>query len=405
MNEDNSRKAQIGSFSNASLSDQLQYLLDKKIISEFHSQKFGYPNEKKDQFKCDYIVTLENGDKWILFSANSLTSDRLKTKQWDSYHIKALNEDVKNSYIVCPDTIQAQDKAYHDFMRYRKYIEMGEITSSVDDILLQSEFISLIEQQHLGTQYTGKKAAIIGNNFESLLIQILTNEQNLLRWKGNTLAVGWQYELFEKIVNKLDFNPEVVSNFSATTDIKSLPKYQYADGSFKRGGRPKTDLLLTVNYDDGSAEEFTFSCKSTSKKDIAVQQFPNKYLMELFNIQPTDTLQLLDDYLASGGPRNMDSTKAEQLTARLKPYAYSIAKWALGGQANDGSDRTQQAEFLITRYQHDNIEEIEIETIDECIARSEKSGKGNFGTIFGWTVTSKDKNGINFPQLRIYVKE
>ncbi|HRV50512.1 MAG TPA: MspI family type II restriction endonuclease [Saccharofermentans sp.] len=404
MNEDNSRKAQIGAFSNASLSDQLQYLRDKNIISEFHSQKFGYTNEKKDQFKCDYIITLENGEKWILFSANSLTSDRLKTKQWDSYHIKVLNKEVKHSYIVCPDTIQSQPKAYHDFLRYRQYIEKGQITSSIDNLLLQSEFISLIEQLHLGDQYTGKKAAMIGNNFESLLIQILTNSQNLLRWKGNELAVGWQYELFEKIIKKLDFNPQVIKDFTATTNIKSLPKFQYTDGSYKCGGRPKTDLLLTVNYDDGSSEEFTFSCKSTSKKDIAVQQFPNKYLMELFNIQPADTLQLLDEYLASGGPRNMDTEKSKLLTARLKPYAYSIAKWALGGQANDGSDRTQQAEFLITRYQHNGIEDIEIETIDECISRSEKNGKGNFGTIFGWTVTSKDNNGINFPQLRIYVK-
>lgn len=47
MNEDNSRKAQAGSFSNASLAEQLKYLQEKKIISEFHKQKFGYPDEKK----------------------------------------------------------------------------------------------------------------------------------------------------------------------------------------------------------------------------------------------------------------------------------------------------------------------------------------------------------------------
>lgn len=404
MNEDNSRKAQAGSFSNASLAEQLKYLQEKKIITEFHKQKFGYPSEKKDQFKCDYVIKLSSGEEWILFSAKSLTSDRLKTKQWDSYHIKTIDSSITNSYVICPDSIQKHKKQYGDFMRYRSYIESHEITSSVDAILLQSEFISLLEGNHLGSQYTGKKAAIIGNNFESLLSKILSNTQNLLRWKGNTLAAGWQYELFEKIVSKLELNPQKVKSFSTSTSIKSLPNYKYKDGTFKKGGRPKTDLLLSVTYQDSSAEEFTFSCKSTSKKDIAVQQFPNKYLMELFNIQPESTLLLLDDYLVAGGPTNLDPIKAKQLEFQLKPYCYDIAKWALGGNANDGSDYTQRAEYIITRYQHNGNEEISIESIDECISRCEQLGKGNFGTIFKWTVTSKDKKtGINFPQLRIYI--
>ena len=76
-NVDNSNKSQAGSFSNSSLDEQLHYLKSKELITSYVAKKFGYEGKRKGQFKCDFVVEFPNGDEWILFSAASLTSDRL----------------------------------------------------------------------------------------------------------------------------------------------------------------------------------------------------------------------------------------------------------------------------------------------------------------------------------------
>lgn len=53
---------------------------------------------------------------------------------------------------------EIQKKQYGDFMRYRSYIDSHEITSSVDAILLQSEFISLLEGNQFRFSIHGKKS-------------------------------------------------------------------------------------------------------------------------------------------------------------------------------------------------------------------------------------------------------
>ena len=103
-NIDNSNKSQGGSFSNSALDDQLYYLKSKKLITNYVARKYGYEGKRKGQFKCDFLVSFPNGDQWILFSAKSLTSDRLKTKQWDAENIKKIDKRVTKAYVVCPDS-------------------------------------------------------------------------------------------------------------------------------------------------------------------------------------------------------------------------------------------------------------------------------------------------------------
>ncbi|MBS5931495.1 MAG: MspI family type II restriction endonuclease [Clostridiales bacterium] len=404
MNQDNSNKSQSGLFSNSSLEAQLKYLEMKKFIMSFTTMKYGYPDKRKDQFKCDYVITLPNDQKWILFSASSMTSDRLKTKQWDSFHIKSINPDVTKAFVLCPDIIANDQIKYGNIRRYREYIRQGQDISSIDDILLHSEFINLIENINLGSTLNGSRAAKKGLNFEALLKQILENKQNLLRWKGNNLAAGFSYPLFESIVNKVGLNSSQTKKLEADIKIPKLPTYIYKDGTTKRGGNAKTDLILIATFQDNTRHTYTFSCKSTTKKDITVHQFPPKYCIELLNIVETDTQQLLDDYISSGGPTKFDNSKSLLLEQRLKPYLLPFTKWALHGSNKDGSTALQRADYVIIRYQHDSIEDCYVETIDECIAYSQNLNKGNFGTIFGWTVTSKDNNGVNYPALRIYIE-
>ena len=399
-NVDNSNKSQAGSLSNSSLDEQLGYLKANKLITDYHAKKFGYVGKRKSQFKCDFVVYLANGEKWILFSAASLTSDRLKTKQWDAENIKKIDNAISKAYVVCPDSTKSLDAIF----RYREYIRLEQDVSFVDDILLHSELVSLIENYSLGTTLSGSKAAKKGLNFEDLLVRILKNGQNLERWKGNSLAAGFQYHIFRLVVDKLELLPAEVESLEASNVIPNLPKYTYKDGSTKRGGRSKTDVLLTVSFTDGNHEKYTFSCKNTTKADVTVFQFPPKYCVDVLGITENDTEELLLDYVKAGGPKKLDPAKAELLTARLAPYLYKFNRWVLHGIENDGSTAIQRADYIITRYQKNTGDKFYIETIDECINAQYKLGNTHFGTAFSWTVTSKSEKGESFPALSIRYK-
>ena len=402
MNIDNSKKSKAGSFSNSSLKEQLEYLKEKNFILEYKAKKFGYPQKRKGQFKCDFQISLPNGEDWILFSPSSLTSDRLKTKQWDAEHIKIIDSNVKKAYIVCPDSTLSKN----NIIRYREYIRKGQDISSIEDILFHSEFINLIENLNLGTTLAGSKAAKKGINFETLLVKIFEDKQNLSRWKGNELAVGFQYPIFIKVMDKLKLNPADVNAITAEDSIDNLPTYTYKDGSTKKGGSPKTDVCMTVEFCDGNTKNFTFSCKNSSKDTITVFQFPPKYCVDILGITEPDTEDLLNEYVKSGGPTSMSPDRAELLTKRLAPYVDQFNLWVLHGSDKDGSTSKQRADYIIVRIQKGENEEIYVETIDECIQSQIALGKGHFGTAYGWTVTSsKEKSdgtiSDRYPVMRI----
>ena len=399
-NVDNSNKSQAGSFSNSSLDEQLHYLKSKELITSYVAKKFGYEGKRKGQFKCDFVVEFPNGDEWILFSAASLTSDRLKTKQWDAENIKKIDNNISKAYVVCPDST----KSLKNILRYRAYIRSLQDVSFVDDILLHSELVSLIENYSLGSTLSGSKAAKKGLNFEDLIVKILVNDQNLQLWKGNKLAAGFQYHIFDMVMSKLNLSPSDVTSFEATNDIANLPKYIYKDGTSKKGGRAKTDVLLTVHFVDREPATYTFRCKNTTKSDVTVFKFPPKYCIDVLDISEPDTESLLMDYVTAGGPKNMPQDKAELLTKRLAPYLPKFNHWVLHGIDNDGSTPIQRADYIITRYQKPSGDKIYIETIDECIESQYKLGNTHFGTAFKWTVTSKSEKGESFPALGIRYK-
>ena len=242
-------------------------------------------------------------------------------------------------------------------------------------------------------------------NFESLIVNILQNEQNLARWKGDILPAGFQYHVFEKIMGKLEINPSEVYSLHASNDIPNLPRFTYKDGSTKKGGSPKTDVVLKVEFADGKVTPYTFSCKTTTKKDITVFQFPPKFCVEVLGIIEPDVEQLLNEYTKAGGPEKFSDENTELLTKRLSAYADKFNRWALHGSELDGSTPEQRADYIIIRYQKKDGDRIIVQTVDECIRDQIQRGRGRFGTAYGWTVTSKTyrKNGTyeQFPALRI----
>ncbi len=412
-NNDQSRKNNAGKTLRKTVEMILELLQNAQLIAGFkgkgtnqsNSPHYGYPDMEK-QFRCDYVYTLLDGREILIHTETSYDNGRFKTKEWDSYHIKKIEKNIKKAFVIIPDT--APQTGEHSFSTIKDKMERKAITTYIDGVYNQTEFLHLLEDEILGTKLNGQKAAKKGFIFEMMLVCVLSLPQNIEKWKNPSSGIiGWKFDLFEKITDYLKLNPNQIEKLTADRNIASVPDYKYPDGTIKHGGKAKTDVELTVHTLNGCVQKYTISCKNTSQNMVHVNQFSSKYVVSLFDMQPADEIyELLELYRKDGGPGKFydnHPTEYKKLELLLKPFVDDFEKWCLKGAAIDGSVPRQIAEYLVTCQTQKGKERYEIIDIDKYIV-SVRSGstKKTFGTVFSWTVTQKDKNGEN--EIRVKAK-
>ncbi len=392
----------------------LHLLKEARLITDFqgegttseNSPHFGYPGKYEKQFRCDYTYTLDGDTEIILHTMSSYDSGRFTAKEWDSFHIKKINKKIKKSFVLYPDELEKKKK--HSFASIINKLKNKEVISYIDGIYSQTEFLYLLEDEVLGKELNGSRAAKAGTIFELIFAYTMSLEQNFELWKKESAAgIGWNFDLYKKTLDYLSISPQNVKRIHATRDIKVLPEYIYSDGTKKRGGKPKTDVVLYVEYEDGTGNYYTFSCKNTSQKQVHVNQFSAKYVVDLLKMEPAKEIEeLLELYRTDGGPTNFKKNhpnEYEQLQVLIVPYVDAFERWCLSGDFREGSNDLQIATHIISCHmQSDGKEIYDIIDIDSYLHKMRATGKKTFGTIFSWTVTKTDVHGMN--EIRVKAK-
>ena len=67
----------------------------------------GYTDQ--NQFKASYRIEFTDDTEWIVYTTTSLR-ERIKEQYWDSYHIKNLNQQITEAYLVYPDGLEVSDR-------------------------------------------------------------------------------------------------------------------------------------------------------------------------------------------------------------------------------------------------------------------------------------------------------
>ena len=113
--------------------------------------------------------------------------------------------------------------------------------------------------------------------------------QNLEKWKTNSFTlVGQHYAIFETVIEKFGLNPETTLSIIATTDKNII-------GRLPSGGNPKTDILVTVECDDG-LHYFTISCKRTAEESVGVHQYTADAFTDVLDTEDTELRRLLNEF-------------------------------------------------------------------------------------------------------------
>ena len=148
-----------------------------------------------------------------------------------------------------------------------KFLTNIDSFSAIDDIVGQQELFELVENYANKNLSVGVKKDLQGNNFESYISSVLSNEKNLEKWTtSNPKLVGIHYDFFEKILFCFNLDKTTVSKINATSDKKVI-------GNLKTSGSPKTDIIVTVILKNGTEKHFTISCKKTNAKSVSVHQY------------------------------------------------------------------------------------------------------------------------------------
>lgn len=320
--KDNQAKAQHGINAKKSLSAVVEELERYGALREHENNpSFGYAGHDDSQFKADKIVTTFDGSKDILYSTNSIRSDRVKGQQWDAYHIKKIDKRVEHAYIVIPglDSVESIDGL-------RKKIRNGEMYSAIDDIWTADEYYENEVSRYGGTLSNGVRHDLEGREFQNLFCSILNSQENLNRFNEAGDDVGHLYGIYYKVISFLGFGQKEIKSIAATTDIPKLSS----------GGNPKTDVAATVTLKDDTKQLVTFSLKDSSSNKVSVHQYTADAFADVLDPQNTRLRELLREFQNAHNVRDMPKGTPEELKNELKPYLSILDRWVFSGVGAKG---------------------------------------------------------------------
>lgn len=260
MELNNGEKSKHGINLQNSLEDTLVQLKYKNYIKDYKKVykigQQGYANTT--QFYAPFHISFLNNEEWILFTTTSLRTNRVKGQQWDTYNIKNINKNIVKALLIYPDGIS--EKEEKEFQKQQSKYKNKKEVSYIDDIMSHEQFYSLIESIALSTLTVGKQKDIQGKNFEMRVADILSDENNLIRWnKGSGVIDGRHYPIFETILNSFGLIKGSINKIHATTSKEKI-------GILPSKGNPKTDVLVTITLVSGENIIKTISCKKQTPR-------------------------------------------------------------------------------------------------------------------------------------------
>ncbi len=392
MPESNADRQIRGNAAKNVLGCLLNLCVELGYISTYEANySIGKPEySDQNQFRAHYLIKFPDNAEWIVFSTTSLR-DRIKANYWDAFNIKELNPMITDAYLVYPDSISQNEK--NTFIRKSNKIQNYGEFSPLTALLSQNKFFNTIETHALQGLTDGQRRDKKGNNFEKRLAFILSNQYNFEKWKNQDKIIdGFHYTYYEETVSFFGLDREAVKKIEATSDKNRI-------GYLPSGGPSKTDILVTVTYNDNSCKYYTISCKRSNNANVSIHQYSADSFADVLAPNNLELRRLLQEFQQKGNLKDMDANDKETLANILQPYILPLCKWALGGIGGEGNPDTQWANYLFV-YDDDTEAILKHTTEEYCYLLSNNCTR-SFKTPFSWTYQGTRGSNI---QLKCPIK-
>lgn len=376
----NKAKSIHGVLAKNSLDYILNELKDKDCIKHI-KEKIEKDKDIPYSLYAKRIITLPNDETWALYVTTSFRSDRVKGTHWDSLLLKKFSLADK-CWLIFFSNISDEDR--HKIDKEQEKIDnikrSSHAMNELDGILYDIELYTNITKIAMDCLPHGRKEDKAGRSFEERIASIINYPDNLKIWNStDNNVLGNQYLIFYQILHKLNLQKPII-DISATTDIPKLPS----------GGNPKTDVAITVTYNDNTTDLFTISCKNSRSGNVTCHEYAADKFIQALSLDDI-TAGLVQDFQEAGSAKKLGTEKSYELKQRLSPYVDKLCRWVLSGEYGECSQPEIQCAQYIYSYDSERFIGL-LYSVDEYIEKLKSHAKDNpssFGTPFSWTYPSK----------------
>jgi hypothetical protein len=229
----------------------------------------------------------------------------------------------------------------------------------------------------------GREYDFNGRAFEKDVANLLNNESYLQMLKnGATDCSDWKFSCFSKMIKSFGLIPTDIIRIEATSEKEVI-------GLLPSGGQPKTDVWAIIFLTSGEKQNITISCKRTIRGSVSVHQYTADKFADVLDPNNDSLRVLLNIFQFYANARDMPNADRIALKTLLQPLLPKLCRWVLGGFGGDCSSPIQYANYLISY--NPTIEYFGVHSVEDYTKMLLKHSPLAFGTPFGWTYASKQR--------------
>lgn len=241
----------------------------------------------------------------------------------------------------------------------------------------------------------------LGDVYEDYCVYLLSEPKNLEKAKNNILDNSLDYVIFAAILKAFG-----IVDCSKIKRIKATNKIPHRETH----GLSKTDVIATIQYEEGISNEFAISCKQSTVSKVAFAEFDTNTICKEVGITDKTLKMLILKHQQDSSAINFTPEEKKDLKDRLAPIARRFVRWVITGSPDENPPslifptvivkfKTQKPKDRYVfdldkgdfKYQSFKVFSIE-EYIDSVMFTKNGSIKsGGFGTGLSWTYATGSK--------------
>lgn len=235
----------------------------------------------------------------------------------------------------------------------------------------------------------------LGDLYEEYCLLILNNDKYLCMAKDNNGCDSLEFAIFKDLLGTYE-----IIDFSKIKKVDATNKIPHR----QTRGLSKTDIIMTVYYDDGSEKKFAISCKQSYVPKMAFAEFDVNTICNEVGIENDRIKYLMLKHQTDKSARNFTDAEKQELRNLLHPIAKQFVRWVITGSTLESPTNLVYPTSIIKfklkkpndRY-NINLTKGDLKllsftthTVEEYIQfimydRNGNRKKGGFGTGLSWT--------------------
>jgi len=162
----------------------------------------------------------------------------------------------------------------------------------------------------------------LGDAYEEFCVAVLSDDGNLRKAKANEKSNGLNYEVYLSILNCcgiIDYSN--IKKITASSKIPHRPSH----------GLSKTDIIVTITYNNGQENRLAMSCKQSYAPKIAFAEFDVDTICREVGITNERLKSLMLKHQTDKSAINFTDDEKVELRTLLEPIRENFVRWVITG--------------------------------------------------------------------------